>query len=415
MVELPVSAALLPTGVSSKPRTPTRQAPEERLVVQLLVEMTEALHRAGAPAHRLEATVTAVGRALAVQTAVFATPTSVFLEVSGHTRLLRVEPQEVALADVVAVDRVARDLIEGRCSLGQARGRLCAIRQARPPWGRLAQRVAWAGVGGSAAVFFGGSGPEVVLAALLSGVVGALPGRLGNLLPLVASAVVYTVARAAAPLLGTDLDVVLLAGLVVLLPGFSVTVGLTELATRNLAAGSARLSGAGVTLLQLGVGVELGRALTARLLPGVALPATGLPLGPGSEGLAILAAAVSFLVLFRARWPDLPAIAAVALLAVQGTRLGAAALGADGAPFVGALAVGLAANLHARIRDVPALTLLVPGIILLVPGSLGFRGVSALVEGQGSLLDAARMFLVGASLVAGVLTANALLPPRRAL
>lgn len=55
-----------------------------------------------------------------------------------------------------------------------------------------------------------------------------------------------------------------------------------------------------------------------------------------------------------------------------------------------------------------------------MPGSLGFRGIQALVEGgshagTAPLLDGARMLLVAASLAAGVLAANALLPPRREL
>ena len=131
-------------------------------------------------------------------------------------------------------------------------------------------------------------------------------------------------------------------------------------------------------------------------------------------------AALSSVVHFRARWQDLPPILLVAFVAVHGTRLGGYLLGPDAAPFLGALFVGLAANAHARLRDVPVLVALVPGMILLVPGSLGFRGVQALVEGGtggagASLLDGARMFMVGASLVAGVMTANTIIPPKRAL
>src|SRR5690606_30564729 len=49
-----------------------------------------------------------------------------------------------------------------------------------------------------------------------------------------------------------------LAGLVVLLPGLTFTIGLTELSTRHLASGTARLAGALVTFLGLGFGVALG-------------------------------------------------------------------------------------------------------------------------------------------------------------
>jgi len=380
----------------------------------LVVELARSLHAAGAPSHRLEASVGAVSRAVGVHAAVFAQPTSVLLELDGRTCMMRVEPADPALADLVIIDQVARDVEVGLLSPGLARQRLGALAAQPAPYGRLAIAAAWAGVAGGAAVFFGGGAADVLAAAALSGLLGLLPGRLGELLPLLAALVVGLGARLLAQLHPLHVDIVILSGAIALLPGFTLTVALTEVATRHLASGTARLAAAGVTFLQLGVGLGLAEAVSRRLLPPVIVPA----LNPGSgvvEALAITTAALSFLVLFRSRWQDLPAVLAVAFLAVHGTRLGGSLLGPEAAPYLGGLAVGLAANAHARLRQVPALVLLVPGLLLLVPGSLGFRGVQALVDSGGDLMDGARMFMVGASLVAGILTSNALLPPRRAL
>lgn len=381
---------------------------------QLIIELTAALHGAGAPAHRLEATVAAISQAVGVQAAVFAQPTAVFLELDGRTRLLRVEPRDVALGDLVAIYRLARDVESGRTTVAQARARLLGLARSPLRYGRLAQAAAWLGIGGGAAVFFGGGPVELLLSALLSGLIGQLPAAGGALIPLGAALAVGLVSHAVAGVVALRPDIVLLSGLIVLLPGYTLTVGLTELATRNLASGTARLAAAGVTLLQLGVGIGLAGAIASRLLPAV-LPATSQVMGPTSHVLATAVAGLAFLVLFRARLHDLPAVLGIVLVAVYGTRLGGALLGPESAPFLGALAVGLVSNLHARLRDLPALVLLVPGIILLVPGSLGLRGMTALIEGGDNMLDGARMFLVGAALVAGILTANAILPPRRAL
>ena len=391
---------------------------QQATAVDFIVELTAALHAAGAPAHRLEATIDAASRALGLRAAVFAQPTSVYLDLEGRTRMLRVEPRDVALADLVAIDRISREVEAGRMSAGAARQRLARVVAAPPPFPRALQLAASAGVAGAAAVFFGGGGREVALSALLSLLIALVPARHATLLPTAASILVGLVAQAVAAVLPLRADVVLLSGLIGLLPGYTLTNGLTELATRHLSSGTARLASAGTTFLQLGVGIGLADAIGARLLP--AAPALAPHLSPPLlQALAVAAAASSSLVLFRARWQDLPAILLVSFVAVYGTRLGGHLLGPDAAPFLGALAVGVAANLHARLRDLPALVVLVPGMILLVPGSMGFRGVQALVEatghGGGDLLDGARMFVVGASLVAGLLTANALVPPRRAL
>ena len=87
------------------------------------------------------------------------------------------------------------------------------------------------------------------------------------------------------------------------------------------------------------------------------------------------------------------------------------------AAAVGALCVALVSNLLARVTDRPAAVALVPGLFLLVPGSVGFRG---LVELLDSNLDSGLHHLVGAvltaaALAAGVIIAQAMAPPRRAL
>ena len=90
-------------------------------------------------------------------------------------------------------------------------------------------------------------------------------------------------------------------------------------------------------------------------------------------------------------------------------------LGSGG--FIGALAAGLASNAAARWLHRPAAVTLVPGIILLVPGSFGYRSVAALLADDviGGIDIAFTMVIVAVALVAGLLSANVLLPPRQSL
>ena len=80
-----------------------------------------------------------------------------------------------------------------------------------------------------------------------------------------------------------------------------------------------------------------------------------------------------------------------------------------------AMRVGMASNLYERLLERPAIVPLVPGVLLLVPGSIGFRSLTLLLEQQVVVgIDAAfTMLLTAMSLVAGLLLADIILPPRQ--
>jgi uncharacterized membrane protein YjjB (DUF3815 family) len=209
--------------------------------------------------------------------------------------------------------------------------------------------------------------------------------------------------------------VVTLAGVVTLLPGLGLTTALTELATRNLASGTARFSGAAVTLLGIGFGVGLGTHAASLLPPTPPPPPTVW--GPQALAVAVIGAAAAFAVLLQARPRDLGWIVLACGIAFTGARLGATLIGPELGAFGGALLVGLASNGFARHFDRPSAVLLVPGLLILVPGSIGFRSVFSLLENDAvSGVNAAfKMILVATSLVAGILLASITLPPKRAL
>lgn len=85
--------------------------------------------------------------------------------------------------------------------------------------------------------------------------------------------------------------------------------------------------------------------------------------------------------------------------------------------LIGALALGIAANLYARFPHRPQQVVLVPAVILLVPGSMGFRGISSLLDRNmmTGIETTFATFVVAMAIVAGLLIANALVSPRRVL
>src|SRR5262249_43245016 len=135
---------------------------------------------------------------------------------------------------------------------------------APPRFGRLASMLASGITSSALVVFFGGGLYDVALAAAIGLTLGVLAQVIqrstdqARVFELVGAAFAAFTAGVASSL--TDQitpSLVTLAALVVLLPGLSLTVAMTELATRNLIAGTARLMSAVIVLLELVIGVAL--------------------------------------------------------------------------------------------------------------------------------------------------------------
>ncbi|HEX6200026.1 MAG TPA: threonine/serine exporter family protein, partial [Thermoanaerobaculia bacterium] len=278
-------------------------------------------------------------------------------------------------------------------------------------------------VSAAAAYFFRGGWPEIAASGalglgigLLSRLASGRPALARVFEPLAATLAAAVTTALAASAGGLSTFVVVLAGLIVLIPGFTLTVAITELATRHLVAGSARLAGAGAVLFGLVFGVAVGTTLAEGLL---GTPPALEPAPPPGEvlWLALLVAAAGLTVLFRARPRDFGWIFAAGLVAVEGVRLGRLLLGPELGAFLGAFLVGAAGNLVARWLHRPAALLQVPGLILLVPGSLGFRSLSSLLHRDvlSGVHTAFEMTLVAIALTTGLLLAGLVAPPRRAL
>jgi uncharacterized membrane protein YjjB (DUF3815 family) len=243
---------------------------------------------------------------------------------------------------------------------------------------------------------------------------GALP-RLGGVFEPLAAFLVSAGAIGMAHLLGPmSVLVATLAGLIVLLPGLTLTTAMTELATRHLASGVARLSGAFSIFLTLAFGVALGNRVGAAIF---GTPPTA-PAGPGAAWasvVALIVAPLCFTVILRAEPRDAPWIVLAGALAVLGGRVGAATFGVELGTFAGSLAVALAGSVYERWRRRPAAVVVVPGILLLVPGSVGFRSLTSLIQREAltGIETAFSMILTAIALVAGMLVAGVILPERR--
>lgn len=402
---------------------PSDTVAAERLVLKL----ARALHEAGAPAHRLEDVMALLAPRLGIEGQFFSTPTSIFAsfgpEGAQRTALVRVEPGGVNLERLALLDALIARLHRGTCDIASAEARVAEIAHTPPLYPAIVKVGCVALASATAARFFGGGVPEIVVAAaigLSSGalIAGAARRRaLARVFEPLASVTASLIALGFGAVLGAfSLPLATLAGLIVLLPGLSLTLAMTEIATRHLVAGTARLAGAGMTFLGLGLGmvlgIQVGRAWKPELL---GAPAESLPLWTLAVSLAL--SPIALTVLFGARAADFPAIAAVGTLGFLTARAGAENLGPEFGMFGAALAVGVASNAYARLRRRPAAIPLLPGILMLVPGSLGLKSIASLFERDVlSGIDLAfRLTMLAVALTGGLLFSNLALPPRRSL
>ncbi len=392
--------------------------------MEFLGAMAAALSRYGETADSLETGLQACARTLGVEVAFFTVPTAVFVAyghgAAMHTVLLHTRDIGIDLEALSLLDETLIDVTRGRKSAAQglAEVRLITAHPLRFPW---YMRVLASGVGAAAiAVFLGGGAHELTAAIPVGLAVGALSvlarrtERLTSLVELLAGflAAVLTLALGHA-LPHFHLATVVLAGLILLLPGLSITLGVAELAARHLVSGSARLAGATVSLVSLGLGVAIGYAIFAKLgwVP-AAGPAREVP-GQWLTVLALVASSAVLLIVTNSRPRDFLVVLSAVAVAVYGARLGAWLLGPTIGVVVASLLLGLGSNLFARLTNRPAALPLVPGLLALVPGALGFRGISAFLRSAtGSLEILAAVLVIAAGLVVGLLVADATLPAR---
>ena len=396
--------------------------------IRFLIALGRALHSYGIPAHRLEDALGNAAACLGIRAEFFSGPTSLISSFgepgSQHTALSRVAPGQLQLDKLVELDEVVEALYRGELSVEEADARLQAIDGAPARYGRLAIVAAFAVASAAVARFFGGGLPELVAAlglGLLTGVLAVLTSRSvagGRVFEFAAAALATFLASVTATVIApVATGPVVIASLIVLLPGLSLTLALNELGTGHLVSGTARFSGAMMTFMKLGIGAAVGQQL-ADLLPGAAAAASvpaGLP--AWTLWVALLATPPALGVLFGARRQEMPWIAVGTLVAYWGSRIGVAFLGPLLGAVAGAFLAGLAANLYARRSRRPAVVMVVPSLILLVPGSIGYNSLALLIHRDvlSGLDTAVTALLVGVSLVAGLLLSNVLLPPRNAL
>ncbi|KAF1686600.1 hypothetical protein B1992_06720 [Pseudoxanthomonas broegbernensis] len=414
---------------TATPRHPASYAQR----IAFVAEMAARLHRYGTTAQRLEAATTALSQRLDLECEPWSNPTGLILSFndpgkppgsSDTTRVIRLPPGENDLHKLGEADRIAEAVAGGQLTIAQGHTALRTLDRAPLARTRVMQVLAFGLVAAGVAGLWRLPWLDMATAGFTGLLIGLLDQYTGRhpalkeageaLAALTAGAVVTGVAALVAPL---NLNTVIIASLVVLLPGMSLTNAMNELSSQHWVSGTVRFAGALTTVLKLTVG-----AMVAVIL----LDLLGLepqvrawrPQPDWVEWVSMGVAAFAFAVLFKASRRDYPWVMGAAIAGYLISRHAGQAWGSPAGIFLSALALTAAGNGFGRWAHRPGAVIRLPGIIMLVPGSASLRGLLTLVQqqdmdvGQSALLGVLNIIM---ALVAGLLFGNLLIPARKNL
>jgi len=406
--------------------------------IAFLMELARRLHQYGTSAPRLEMAIAATAQRLSLGADVWSSPTAIIISfsdlaqgeegVAQTTQVMRLAPGEVNLERLCEADDIADRAIAGELDLREGFRQLRTL--GRPDTRReQLGMVASYGLSAAAvaALFLHSSWADLLVAAVVGMLIGGITLLAASrprlavasdaICALVATSVVILVSAFVVPL---AIKSVVLAALIILVPGMSLTTAVREISSQHLVSGMARMGGAMATLLKLTFGTLAATQICGAL--GIHARDFALPALPEwTDWPALLVAAVAFAILFRAARRDWPAVIVAVIVGYLATRWGGAISGslpaAPSGVFLGGLLLGALANVYARYADRPGAVIREPGILLLVPGSVGFRSISFLLERDTSLGMDTGLLLVTLliSLVAGLMFGDLLVSPRRSL
>jgi uncharacterized membrane protein YjjP (DUF1212 family) len=404
---------------------------------RFITDFARRLHLAGVSAARLEGAVKSTATSIGVECEIWSSPTGILLSLGDRTdpgagqqtRVLRLDPAEPNLSDLVELDEIAEEVITGHSGVVEASVRLRELGRATGGGQRAWTVVAFGLAAAAVAGLLRTTWIDVAVAGALGLIIGflAVASRTRPHLSAASEAIAAIVATVLAAgfahfIAPLSIQTVVIAALIVLMPGLTLTTAVTELATGQLVTGTARFAGAMVVLLKLTFGSVAGAQIVNTLgwVPRTA-QATTLP--SMVEVVAAIAAAFSFAILFRASRRDIPLVMLSAVMGYVLTRIASGWFAStEGVTFAGgvffsSLVMAAVANIYGRVAGRPGTLVRLPAIMLLVPGSVGFRGLASLMERDYTLGMETGVAVLSAlvALMAGLLFGSVLVAPRRYL
>lgn len=381
----------------------------------------KALHENGLPTHRLEERMKVVCSSLAINGQFFSTPGSIFasLTIQGVTQshMIKVTDNELNLEKIDRIEVIIQKVISKEINPQEGHEKLNQIKSSKNRYSEITTVVFMGISTAAAACVFGGELPAIVCALIIGLGIGSI-GSIIRIVPQLDKVYALISAIWAVLISGFfnsyfkdfQVDIATICGLILLIPGFTFTVSVTEMVNNHLIAGLSRFTTAFITFVMLAIGIGVGESILGKMQLSQGLNSWGI-LPAWKEWLALIFVPLGFVVLFKAKPKDFWWILIGCWISYFSFKLGTSFTSNTGAVFLASLLLGIISNLFGiKMKRNPSV-MLIPGMILLVPGSLGFLSISKLVESDvvAGIQIALNMLTTSMALVLGVIFSNILL------
>jgi uncharacterized membrane protein YjjP (DUF1212 family) len=338
-----------------------------------------------------------------------------------RVEVLVTPPPNIELDKLARLGDVLNEINAGTLSLNDASPRIDAIDQIPPPWGKFASMLGYVFTGFGFAQLLGAAWTDTLWAAICSLIVYGiviLSSRLGataiKWMPLTTALVIgFLAGLIKHSLPDLNLVLVILCGVIVLLPGYSISLGTCELVTKHFKSGLYNLKSGLIALIKQIAGALIGVSL-ASVFVTIGVEAPQPPVEPKWIILFFPLLLVGLALAFQVPRRDLLWSVLVSAIAYLGVLGGSALMNANLGTLLGTILAVIVGNFWSRKTGRPAAIVIIPPILLLVGGTIGFRGLVNMVSGNMvlGLEQFFQMFIVALIIMVGVLIGLFIMRPK---
>lgn len=393
---------------------------------RFIIKLGVIAHGYGPSAARLESYLTQVIEALGYHGVFRSTRSEIVYafwnddKLDQTVHIERVEKGSFNMAKLARVGELVEAVVEESIPLSDAYTLLDEIENLPNPWGPGAKGIGFMFVGVGFAGLMSGNLWDVCVAGILALLVYVnvyvahnIGGRMLELLPFSSA---YTIGLLTAVikifLPEINVSVVVLASIISIIPGFTVSAGIVEIVSDHVISGSANLIAGVIYLLKQFFGAWFGLATIDILLRSTSVGA--VPTESLSVWLFLPLLFIGLGIAYQTLVRDFPWVMLCCLVSYIGVMFGNSLEIEYLGTLMGAITANIFANLWARKYNRPTSIVLVPAITVMVSGSVGFQGllIAASGESDRGIDQFLQMFIVALVISAGLLIANTIVRPK---
>ena len=387
-----------------------------------IVDLAETLHSNGLPAHRIENSIKLISKVLQTPVEISSTPEMLLLSFDSpsHTIMKKMRGSSLNFDRMDQLHKLINLISNQNLDIDSAQSQLTEIKNRKVLYNKWVNVLFIAISNSSAACLFGGGWSEIIVSGFIGIVIGLIMEllssfpNLARLSVLFSAAAAIFIAKSGISFFGNySVEIASITGLILLIPGFSFSQSVTELAHGQAQSSIVRFSYVFLTFLMIAVGLGIGSQLVSLIhIKPLKFHFNELPFW--ASYIAILIVPAGFGILFNAKKEHYIWM----LIACSVSYFSMKHISFSSIPefsvLFSAFVLGLTANGISFLLKKSSSLMLVPGIILLVPGSIGFKTVTFLMNEQtmSGLESAISTLITAVALTCGLLFSNMIIKQR---